>query len=178
MKIWPAEQSFWTKHRFSRAFFIFFQGPSQFSGYFRDLLKVSTISEGFQVFQGFQGSLATLFVLFSLLTINRFHTFFCFYHYFEHINVLVLVFLLWLELSRSNSFPAKIYLFKVNNRNTRKRYEICSKLTIETPEQCHCLSPWIPNPGLPGSTWLSGKGPLSLSSFRGQLNEYQEISGT
>ena len=30
-------------------------------------------------------------------------------------------------------FPAKIYLFKVNNRNTRKRCEICSKLTIKTP---------------------------------------------
>ena len=32
--------------------------------------------------------------------------------------------------------PAKIYLFKVNNRNrnTRKRCEICSKLTIKRPE--------------------------------------------
>ena len=28
-----------------------------------------------------------------------------------------------------------IYMFKVNNRNTRTRCEICSKLTIETPEQ-------------------------------------------
>ena len=26
-------------------------------------------------------------------------------------------------------------LFKVNNRNTRKRCEICSKLTIKTPER-------------------------------------------
>ena len=25
-------------------------------------------------------------------------------------------------------------MFKVNNRNTRKRYEMCSKLTITTPE--------------------------------------------
>ena len=31
--------------------------------------------------------------------------------------------------------PANISLFKVNNRNTRKRFEICSKLTIKTPEQ-------------------------------------------
>ena len=31
--------------------------------------------------------------------------------------------------------PTKIYLFKVNNRNTRKRYEICSKLTIKTLER-------------------------------------------
>ena len=28
------------------------------------------------------------------------------------------------------SNPANIYLFKVNNRNTRKRREICSQLTI------------------------------------------------
>ena len=26
-------------------------------------------------------------------------------------------------------------MFKVNNRNTRSRFEICSKLTIEIPEQ-------------------------------------------
>ena len=28
--------------------------------------------------------------------------------------------------------PAKFYLFKVNNRNTRTRCQICSKLTIKT----------------------------------------------
>ena len=27
------------------------------------------------------------------------------------------------------------YIFKVNNRNTRTRFKICSKLTIITPEQ-------------------------------------------
>ena len=31
--------------------------------------------------------------------------------------------------------PAGIYLFKVNNRNTRIRCEIGSKLTIKTPER-------------------------------------------
>ena len=31
--------------------------------------------------------------------------------------------------------PANIDLFKVNNRNNRKRCEICSKLTIKTPER-------------------------------------------
>ena len=36
---------------------------------------------------------------------------------------------------RKNSFPAGIYLFKVNNRNTRTRCEICLKLTIKTPER-------------------------------------------
>ena len=32
-------------------------------------------------------------------------------------------------------FTANIYLFKVNNRNTRKSCEICLKLTIKTLEQ-------------------------------------------
>ena len=31
--------------------------------------------------------------------------------------------------------PAGIYLLKVNNRNTRTRCEICSKLTIKKPER-------------------------------------------
>ena len=33
--------------------------------------------------------------------------------------------------------PINIYLFKVNNRNTRTRCETCSKLTIKTPERRH-----------------------------------------
>ena len=33
--------------------------------------------------------------------------------------------------------PAGIYLLKVNIRNTRLRCEMCSKLTIKTPEQYH-----------------------------------------
>ena len=32
-------------------------------------------------------------------------------------------------------FPANICLFKFNSRNTRKRCEICSKLTMKTPER-------------------------------------------
>ena len=35
----------------------------------------------------------------------------------------------------SRSFPAGNCMFKVNNRNTRTRCEICSKLTIKTPER-------------------------------------------
>ena len=31
--------------------------------------------------------------------------------------------------------PAGIYLLKVSNRNTKTRFEICSKLTIKTPER-------------------------------------------
>ena len=42
--------------------------------------------------------------------------------------------------SKTNTFdesinPAGIYLLKVNNRNTRARCEICSKLTIKTPKR-------------------------------------------
>ena len=33
--------------------------------------------------------------------------------------------------------PANIYFFKVNNRKTRKRCEMCSKLTIKTPKGRH-----------------------------------------
>ena len=32
-------------------------------------------------------------------------------------------------------FPAGIYLFKINNGNTKTMPEICSKLTIKTPER-------------------------------------------
>ena len=35
------------------------------------------------------------------------------------------------------NIPANINLFKFSNRNTRKRYEIWSKLTIKTPEWYH-----------------------------------------
>ena len=34
-------------------------------------------------------------------------------------------------------YPANIYLFKVNKRNTRKRCEICFKLTINISEKIH-----------------------------------------
>ena len=32
-------------------------------------------------------------------------------------------------------YPAGIYLLKVNNRNTRTKCEICSKITIKIPER-------------------------------------------
>ena len=35
------------------------------------------------------------------------------------------------------SSPGNIYLFNDDNRNTRKRCEIGSKLTIKTPERRH-----------------------------------------
>ena len=39
--------------------------------------------------------------------------------------------------------PTNIYLHKVNNRNTRKRYEICSKLIIKTPERRQWRGPGV-----------------------------------
>ena len=34
-----------------------------------------------------------------------------------------------------NGIPAANYMFKVDNRNTRTRCQICSKLTMKTPER-------------------------------------------
>ena len=39
------------------------------------------------------------------------------------------------QLNKGND-PADIYLLNVNNRNTRRRRKICSKLIIKTPERC------------------------------------------
>ena len=41
------------------------------------------------------------------------------------------------DLVNITVIPASIYMLKVNNKNTRTRYEICSKLTIKTPERHH-----------------------------------------
>ena len=41
-----------------------------------------------------------------------------------------------IETKNLSSFLADIYLSKVNNGNTRVMCEICSKLTIKTPERC------------------------------------------
>ena len=41
------------------------------------------------------------------------------------------------ESSSLNKSKARIDLLKVNNRDTRTRSEICSKLTIKIPDGCH-----------------------------------------
>ena len=43
----------------------------------------------------------------------------------------------FLALKPWRLYPANIFLHTVNYRNTRKRCEICSKLTIKTSEQRH-----------------------------------------
>ena len=45
--------------------------------------------------------------------------------------------ILWNAAIQEKYIPANIYLFNVDKRRTRKRVEICSKLTIKTPEQRH-----------------------------------------
>ena len=39
------------------------------------------------------------------------------------------------EGKEPTSIPAGNYMFKVNNRNTRTMWELCSKLTIKAPER-------------------------------------------
>ena len=41
-------------------------------------------------------------------------------------------------LRENHEHPAGNYMFKVNDRNNRIKCEICSKLTIKTPERSHC----------------------------------------
>ena len=41
------------------------------------------------------------------------------------------------QFFNADILPANIYLFKFNNRNTRKRCQKCSKLKIKTPERRH-----------------------------------------
>ena len=53
---------------------------------------------------------------------------------FPKLAILKQIFLFNLLIVTKN-FQAVIYLLKVNNRNARTRCEICSKLTIKTPEQ-------------------------------------------
>ena len=46
-------------------------------------------------------------------------------------------------------YPAGNYMIKVNNRNTRKRWEICSKLPIKIPEWRPVLSENVRNQTFP-----------------------------
>ena len=62
------------------------------------------------------------------------------------VKIYPFVTLIWLNKDE-NMFPVGIYLLNVNNRNTRTTCEICSKLTIKTPEQCYwcCYGVFIVN---------------------------------
>ena len=45
----------------------------------------------------------------------------------------------WDLWTLTNIYPAGNYMFKVDNINTRTKYEICTKLTIKTLERRHCF---------------------------------------
>ena len=58
-------------------------------------------------------------------------------YFFPKVFIRVLSLISFLQNGKVNSmsnYLVNIYLFKVTNRNTRKRWEICSKLTI-TPQR-------------------------------------------
>ena len=54
--------------------------------------------------------------------------------------VLVVRFARWSKLNKMNIYnPTGNYMFKANDRNTRTRGEICSKLIIKAPETFYAL---------------------------------------
>ena len=57
-------------------------------------------------------------------------------------NKLGFVSTIFFRISQSflSKHPAGNYMFKVNNRSARTRCEICSKLTIKSPERRHWLT--------------------------------------
>ena len=61
--------------------------------------------------------------------------FFSFFGWLHLFNIILIFSLMWPPndvLSHRRLYPAGIYLLKFNNRNTKTRCEICSKLTIKT----------------------------------------------
>ena len=73
---------------------------------------------------------------------------FCEPHYvYTIVSMDILFNLMGIHLVMADSFTVGIYLVKVNNRNTRTRWEIWSKLTTKTPEHCHwrCYGVFIVN---------------------------------
>ena len=68
-----------------------------------------------------------------------------------------------------DTLPAGIYLLKVNNRNTRTKCEICSKLTIKTPERrlwpIPCSSVSIVNFEKVNAGWLIARNAVPWRCF-------------
>ena len=60
------------------------------------------------------------------------------YSIFQFFSIAVLVMLIWSycwNITKKSAYLGNIYLFKVSNRSTRKKCEICPKLTIKTLER-------------------------------------------
>ena len=81
---------------------------------------------------------------------------------------LILIAYLSFRLSSMVHFPVSIYLPKFNNRKTRARCEICSKLTIKAPErrQWRCYSVFIDNFEHVKVNWVcSAQYPMHVKSY-------------
>ena len=78
------------------------------------------------------------------------------------INSLILVPSVEIELCSSN--PVGIYMLKFNNRNTRARCAICSKLTIKIPGTCFtpCSSVSVVNFELVNADWEKNKSLINM----------------
>lgn len=70
--------------------------------------------------------------MFGLQKIALWQTFFIKWYFYNH--VVFCSGFIWCSLNH-----AVIYLFNVNNKNTRTRCKICTKLTIKVPEPCRWL---------------------------------------
>ena len=46
-----------------------------------------------------------------------------------------------IQIQKLHGYPANIYLFKPDNRNTTKSCEICSRLTRKIPERRQSIIP-------------------------------------
>ena len=78
------------------------------------------------------------------------------------------------ERFNNYQYSAGNYMFKVNNGNTRKRCEICSKLTIKTREQHRASKFWLCiDSGYEQDAWKNG---LIYSIYKSGGNENPEIT--
>ena len=50
---------------------------------------------------------------------------------------IAITYLLLLTRVLVEHYPANNYMFKINKRNAKTRFEVCSKLARKTPEQRH-----------------------------------------
>ena len=80
---------------------------------------------------------------------------------------------IFLNIFRKEGFPVGNYMFEVNNRNTRARCEIYSKLKVKTPERHHCSSVYIVNSEQVNIAWvwdalLSALKEMTLQSVKKQ----------
>ena len=81
----------------------------------------------------------------SLMPIDYWYCFYCYYYqclkYFSN--------------NYRPNYPVSIYLLKVNNRKTRTKCEICSKLAIKTPERRQWRRSGVKQPYC--VCWLTGR---------------------